>query len=135
MQKYYSAPSDLDPEINFSHDDNIFRITGVSRPENVRATYEPAIKWLSDYKTELATGYSSINKDNHLTLQLDLEYFNSSSAIFLYDIVMIIRSMKEEGIPARINWAFDPADTDSLEAGEDLSILAEIEFNYIKRQE
>ncbi|MDT8401457.1 MAG: DUF1987 domain-containing protein [Bacteroidales bacterium] len=134
MQKLYLPPSDLDPEIDFSHDENKFRISGVSRPENVRATYEAAISWLSDYKAELAAGNSPYSKENPLTLQLDLEYFNSSSAIFLYDLVMIIKAIREERIPARITWIYDPADTDSLEAGEDLSILAEMEFDYIKRQ-
>ncbi len=134
MQKLYQPPSDIDPEITLSHDENIFRISGMSSPENVRATYEPAINWLSDYRDKLKTDKSSYTEDKPLVLKLDLEYFNSSSAIFLYDMVMIIKSIKEDGIPAIISWTYDPADTDSLEAGEDLSILAEIDFEYIKRQ-
>lgn len=135
MQKFYSPPSELDPEIIFSPGERLFRISGVSRPENVRAIYEPAISWLSEYKTELASGKHGYSNEEPLKLRIDLEYFNSSSAIFLYDIVMIIKAIRGKGVPAIINWAYDPDDTDGKEAGEDLSILAEIEFEYVKRQE
>jgi hypothetical protein len=73
--------------------------------------------------------------DNPFTLQLDLEYFNSSTAKFLYDIIMVFKSIKEEGIPVAINWFYDPEDPDCLEAGEDLAILAKIDFKFIERQE
>jgi len=134
MQKLYQQPSDLDPEISFSHDEQIFRISGTSSPENVRATFEPAVNWLSEYRNKINTDKIIYTEDKPFLLQIDLEYFNSSSAIFLYDLVMIVKSMKDDDIPAIITWSYDPADSDSREAGEDLSILAEIEFEYIKRQ-
>ncbi|MBN1388848.1 MAG: DUF1987 domain-containing protein [Bacteroidales bacterium] len=134
MEKLYIAPSDFNPEIILSPHDNIFRIKGNSRPENVREIYDPVVQWLSDYKNMLISEVSSYSEDNPLSLQLDLIYFNSSTAKFLYDIVMIMKSIDEEGIPVAINWFHDPEDPDSLEAGEDLAILAEIDFKYIERQ-
>jgi hypothetical protein len=110
-------------------------IKGISRPENVRDVYEPAVKWLSEFSNELTVEDSLYNEDNPFILQMDLEYFNSSSAKFLYDLVMITREIKEKGIPTAIAWTYDPADPDIREAGEDLAILAEIDFLYIKRPE
>ena len=135
MEKLYIAPSESMPEITLSHDDNVFRIKGVSRPENVRLLYEPVVKWLSDYKEILINKDPVYSEDNPFILQLDLVYFNSSTAKFLYDIVMILKSIKEDGIPTVINWFYDPDDPDCLEAGEDLAVLAEIDFVYIERQE
>ncbi|MEE4214067.1 MAG: DUF1987 domain-containing protein [Bacteroidales bacterium] len=134
MQKLYQAPTELDPEIILSHEEKIFRISGTSSPENVRATYEPAIEWMRNYRNMLKTDRPVFTDDDPLVLELDLEYFNSSSAIFLYELVMIIKAIEKDGVPAIIRWSFDPADTDSREAGEDLAILAEMEFEYTNKK-
>ena len=134
MEKLYLAPTELDPEITLSHEEKIFRISGTSSPENVRATYEPAIEWMSKYRNMLKTGSSGFTDDKPLVLEIDLEYFNSSSAIFLYELVMIVKAIEKNGVPAIIRWYFDPADTDSREAGEDLAILAEMDFEYANKK-
>ncbi|MFO7853297.1 MAG: DUF1987 domain-containing protein [Bacteroidota bacterium] len=135
MENLYIPPSEVMPEITLSHKDNIFRIRGCSRPENVREMYEPVLTWLSDYKKKLITGRSIYTENNPLIFQLYLEYFNSSTVKFLFDIIMIMKSLEEEGIPIAIHWFYDPEDPDSREAGEDLAGLAEIGFKYIERQE
>ncbi len=134
MQKLYRAPTELDPEITLSHEEKIFRISGTSSPETVRATYEPAIEWMNSYRNMLKTDRPVFTYDDPLVLELDLEYFNSSSAIFLYELVMIIKAIEKDGVPAIIRLSFDPADTDSREAGEDLAILAEMEFEYTNKK-
>jgi hypothetical protein len=133
MEKLYIAPTEFSPEIILAPYDNIFRINGCSRPENVREIYDPVVQWLSDYKNKLMNDNSEYNDYHPFTLQLDLEYFNSSTAKFLFDIVMIMKSIKEEGIPVAINWFYDSDDYDCREAGEDLAILAEIDFTYIEK--
>lgn len=133
MQELHIKSSDMNPEILFSPDKNTFIIKGISRPENVRDIYEPALNWLTEYRDKLLHGNSPYTEDNPFILQMNLEYFNSSSAKFLYDLVMVTRSIKENGIPTAIAWTYDPADTDIREAGEDLAILAEMDFLYIKR--
>lgn len=117
-----------------SHNDNTFFIRGNSRPENARAIYEPLIQWLGEYKKILAADKSAYDRDNPFILQLDLEYFNSSSAKFLYDITILTGSFRENNIPVAIAWTYDPSEPESREAGQDLAELAEIEFVYIKRQ-
>jgi hypothetical protein len=133
MQRLYRAPTELDPEITLSHEEKIFRISGSSSPENVRTTYEPAIRWMSNYRNMLEKDRLGFSEKNPLVLEINLEYFNSSSAIFLYELVMIIKAIRENGVPAKIKWYFDPADADSREAGEDLAILAEMDFEYANK--
>lgn len=135
MEKLYSPASLLKPEIMLSPEDNTFIIRGNSRPENASAVYEPLIQWLGEYKNILAADSPLYNSENPFILQIDLEYFNSSSAKFLYDIVVLAGSFTEKDIPVAIAWTYDPSDPESREAGEDLAELAEIEFVYIKRQD
>ncbi len=135
MEKLYVSGSEFIPEINLSPEDNVFSITGISRPENIRLIYEPVIDWMTEYKTVLADDYSVYSEESPFIFKLDLEYFNSSTVKFLFDIIRIVKSMREEGIPIVIQWFYDRDDQDCLEAGEDLAALAEIDFTYIERQQ
>ncbi|MDZ7738123.1 MAG: DUF1987 domain-containing protein [Bacteroidales bacterium] len=135
MEKLYSPATNLNPEILLSPEDNAFIIKGNSRPENAGAVYEPLIQWLKEYKNTLTGNDPVYNRDNPFILQLDLEYFNSSSAKFLYDIAVLAGSFTEKNIPVAIAWTYDPSDPETREAGEDLAELAEAEFVYIKRQD
>jgi len=135
MNKYHIEPSDMSPEILLDPDNNTFIIRGTSGPEDVRGIYFPVIKWLTDFRTHiLSAANSDFTEEKPFIMQFDLSYFNSSSAKFLYDIVHELRSMKESGIPVAVTWHYDEEDTDMMEAGEDLSYLAEFEFVYLKKQ-
>ena len=83
MEKLYIAPSESMPEITLSHDDNVFRIKGVSRPENVRLLYEPVVKWLSDYKEILINKDPVYSEDNPFILHFHCILINSSISFSL----------------------------------------------------
>ena len=136
MEKFYLQATELSPEILFSPAQGKFLIKGNSRPEDVRELYWPVIEWLNSYLDYLSEGSNNkYNDSNPLTFEFDLEYFNSSSAKFFYDIVMTIRKFPGANIPVRILWKYEEEDTDMKEAGEDLAILAEIEFEYIQKED
>ena len=94
MEKLFITGGDSHPEILFSPKDNIFRIKGISRPEDARSVFHPAITWLSDfYKDLLINGEINYSLEDPFIIQLDLSYFNSSSAMFLFDIIMVLKKM------------------------------------------
>ncbi len=134
MQELNIPPSDISPEIILSHKENIFLIKGQSRPENVREVYEPVLEWLDEYKNVISTEESIYTREDPFILQFNLEYFNSSTAKYLYDIIMIIKSLKDTNVPVAVTWFYDPAETEGREAGEDLASLADLEFVFMKRQ-
>lgn len=135
MQKYYLSPTSITPEIHLSPDENIFFIRGISSPEDVRALYYPVADWLKDYINEISDGKSKgFTTDDPLKFQVDLEYFNSSSAKFIYDILLEIKRGMESGIPVQIEWHHDKEDADLKEAGEDIALLAEIDIIYIPKK-
>ncbi len=132
MQKLQISPSDTTPEIQFSPEENIFFIRGISSPEDVRAMYYPVIDWIKafidDYLDKRHTIFTS---EVPLKFQFDLEYFNSSSAKFLYDICMELKRLNTFEIPFIVEWSHEEADIDLKEAGEDIALLAGMEFKYI----
>ena len=134
MQKLFIQQTHSTPEIHFSPDENIFIIQGRSTPEDVRAMYYPVVEWTKALVNDTLDGkYKSFNAESPLDFKIDLSYFNSSSAKFLYDILMEIQRLFKAGIPVNVSWYYDEEDTDMKEAGFDISQFVEMEFKYIPK--
>jgi hypothetical protein len=129
MKSYLQRATDLTPEITLIPEENKFIIAGKSAPEDVRGLYYPVIEWMEEF-------VAGVRKENiysdekPLLLKLDLEYFNSSSAKFIYDILSQLRDLNNEGVPVDIEWYYDEEDIDLREAGEDMALLCELPFRY-----
>ena len=129
MQKFYNSPTPITPEIHLSPEENIFLIRGKSSPEDVREIYYPVVEWIKIFIDDILEGEINIySPENPLKFQIDLEYFNSSSAKFIYDILLELKRLSQSGIPVNIEWYHDYEDIDLKEAGADLALLAEMEF-------
>ncbi len=133
MERLEINKTEFSPEIILDHDKKTFSIKGNSRPEDVRELYFPVIEWMHNYRLFLKKAGSYYSDSDPLIFEFDLEYFNSSTAKFLYDIVEALKQIKEDGVSIEIAWLWDKEDTDMKEAGEDLSYLSEIDFAYITR--
>lgn len=129
MKSFRHKATDLTPEIILAPDENKFVIAGKSAPEDVRGLYYPVIEWMEEFANELRKGHSYTDK-TPLKIKLDLEYFNSSSAKFLFDIFAQLRDLNTSGVPVDVEWHYDEEDIDLREAGEDLSLLCEMPFRY-----
>jgi hypothetical protein len=134
MQTLFIEHTENTPEINFSPEENIFLIRGKSSPEDVRALYYPVIEWIKIFIDDLLEGeYMNFNQENPLNFQIDMSYFNSSSAKFFYDIFCELKRVTTSDIPIAIKWYYDEEDLDMRDAGNDISQLAELEFTYIPK--
>jgi len=134
MQKLNIERTALTPGIRFSPDENVFFIRGTSSPEDVRALYYPVTDWIRKFTEEVLNGkYKSFSNENSLRFQIDLNYFNSSSAKFFYDILLELNKLPYAGVPVNVEWYYDEEDTDMKEAGADISLLVEMEFTFIAK--
>ncbi len=124
-------PTNTTPFINFDPEKGTMEISGYSRPENVRIFYEPVLNWLETLKSNLLDKIKSEERIDPINFNFKLIYFNSSSAKFLYDVVIILNEIQHFDIPLSINWYYDKEDSELREAGEDLSELAQGKFNFI----
>ncbi|MGD0753627.1 MAG: DUF1987 domain-containing protein [Bacteroidales bacterium] len=135
MQKLYIKPTSTTPEVNFSPEENIFLIGGISSPEDVRAMYYPVIEWVVAFVNELIEGKNkSYAPGCPLKFKTDLIYFNSSSAKFLYDIFIELKRLIPRGIPVIVEWYYEEEDIDLKEGGMDIALLAEMEFLFIPKK-
>jgi len=132
MEKLIIDPTHITPAIILSPDDNNFSINGMSAPEDVRALYYPVIEWMNKFHEEVLSGnYKTFTDTNALVFKIDLNYFNSASAKFLFDILLALKKVADAGISTIIEWYYEEDDIDMKEAGEDISELVEMELKYI----
>ena len=117
------------PRIYFSPSESRFEIMGKSAPEDVRGLYYPVIAWVNEFIKETKSN-NPFTRENPLILSLDLDYFNSSSAKFLYDIITGLKELKAGGVPLIVEWHYEHDDSDLREAGEDMAVLSQIEFKF-----
>lgn len=135
MQKLYIAPTRNSPEIIFSPEENNFIISGTSAPEDVRALYYPVIAWFKEFSKELSEKEElTFTIHNPLRFRIDLKYFNSSSAKFLFDILVELKNLITSGTPTIVIWYFEKDDPDLKEAGKDMSDIAGMKFEFNEKK-
>ena len=98
-------------------------IKGECYPENIAEWSGPVLEAL---KKTLGDANAAFNVD------IELYYFNSSSAKFLFDFFEFLEESSEEGKKIKINWRYRVEDDTMLEAGEDFQEdITACEFNLV----
>lgn len=133
MEKLHFEQTQHTPEILFDPDGNEFFIDGVSRPEDVREFYYPIIEWFNRLELAIEENQYQFPSARPLNLKVSLEYFNSSSAKFLFDIFLKLKELRDKGQSVHVQWCYEEEDTDMLEAGEEMAEIAEMDFEYIEQ--
>ena len=123
MGKFHIESTSRTPKIDFDSDTHILLIEGRSLPENTQQFYESAISWINNYNPEAGT---------KILLEMKFTYLNSSSLIALLSIVLNLKKHTNRNCTLNIKWFYEEDDEDLLISGEDISHVAEIEFEYIE---
>ena len=85
-------------------------LRGECYPENISEWSAPVLEGLEDI-IKLETGTFKVS--------IELYYFNSSSAKFLFDFFEFLDDKADEGVSIVINWRYRAEDDTMQEAGED----------------
>ncbi len=122
------------PAIYLDHHENEFLFKGESRPEDVSGFYRPIIEWFDQWRNYLYFVSNKYEEDIHLQVNFQLEYFNSSSAKYLMEIVLKIDEINkmDANVVVSINWIYEEQDEDIYNAGIDFEDLTNVKFNFVK---
>ena len=132
MEELNIKGTEKSPRVLFDPDNRKFELEGNSRPENVREFYFPIIERLKSYfEKHLENGDLENFKDNPVKFIFKLEYFNSSSAKFISDLLILIGNYSRKGITVKIYWYFDQGDENIMEVVEDFSEMIDVPFQMI----
>lgn len=130
MEPLYIEPTEFTPKISFDPENNIFEISGFSRPENVMGFYKPILQWLEDFHSNVLASNTNYEKSN-LTLNLKMTYFNSASSKFLLDVLLEFMKFMSKGNIVDVNWYYEEGDDEILESGEEIADMLGYNFSFI----
>ena len=114
------------PTVNFNAGSGVLEIKGRSIPENSIEFYKPLLDWIEEYSQGAAS---------NTTVNIQLEYFNTSSSKCILDVFKKLEAVKNAGSDIMIQWHYEEDDEDMLEAGEDYEAIINIPFKMIEIEE
>lgn len=107
------------PEVHYQEELKRLAIRGRSLPEDAWTFYEPVIRWAKD----------QVSKNNgNLTIEIFLEYFNSSSGRYLLELLSTLEKKGRDKV--RVLWVSEPDDELMFEKGEEFSSLVDLPFEF-----
>lgn len=98
------------PQIDLNYPSGELILSGKSIPEKPAALYDPVLNWVTEYIK---------NPRPTTNLRLNLEYFNTASAIWLAKIVQTLSSIRDSEYTLMIHLYFNIEDFENMET-EDL---------------
>lgn len=111
------------PSVNFDSASGILQLKGRSIPENSIEFYKPLVEWLDEYAAK---------PQPKTAVNIQLEYFNTSSSKCLLDLFKKLETMHKNGNEIMIRWYYEEDDEDMLEAGEDYQSIINVPFKMIE---
>jgi len=123
--------SSVSPKVHFSAQERLLEISGYSRPENARDFYNPLIKWIEELKDWYMKNQSASHAEPFI-FSFKYIYFNSSSAKFIFDIILQVSEIQKAGVPVNVFWYYDEDDDELREAGEELSEMAHTPLQFVE---
>lgn len=119
--QYFQSATTTTPEVSMDLTRGRIQLVGRSNPVNGARFYSPVINALRNKAVQ----------PKKMSVDVCLEYFDSSSSRCLYDMFVQLKKMKEWGSRVKVNWFYDPSDDDMLETAADYSEIVDLEFNFI----
>jgi len=122
MDNYKIEGSPKTPSIVFDLQSGVLEIKGRSIPENSIEFYKPLVDALDKYSTGAKPS---------TTVNVQLEYFNTSSSKCILDVFKKLEGIHKGGSAVIINWHYEEDDEDMLEAGEDYQAIINVPFKMV----
>lgn len=114
------------PSIHFDATAGKLELKGRSIPENSVEFYKPLNEWIDNYGK---------NPLSNTTVDVKLEYFNTSSSKCILDLFKKLESISGSKTTVAVNWYFEEDDEDMQEAGQDYQAIISLPFKIIEVEE
>ena len=133
MENLHFEPTHNTPLINCDATTNTITISGESRPENVRAFYSNVFTWIDTYEKLLFYLASLSKHEKAITLNLKLDYFNSSSLKVFMELINRLDKLSKgiNNMKLTVNWFYDLDDDDMLDSGKEFEKMTGVKMNFI----
>lgn len=117
------ASSNYTPEVHMSAHTGQFSIKGRSLPENINDFYHQLQDWLEEYARE---------PQEETRLDIFFEYYNSSTARKLIELIFILEDIHASGNKVEVVWNYQKGDALLQENGEEIMSVVELPFTMVE---
>ncbi len=131
MEALIIEATESSPAVKFDIVSNLFIISGKSRPENTGKFYSPIIDWVTKFEEVLTSRKNEKTDNATVVLVINMEYFNSISAKYILDIILILKDFVLKGHKIAIEWHYSKSDDDMLDTGKEFSNMVNLTFDFI----
>lgn len=126
VDKFVVEASAKTPTVELDADTGVLLFRGRAIPENTIDFFQPINKWVEQYCQ---------HPQEETTLQIRLEYFNTSSSKCILDLFRKFEMLHRERSKVSVQWFYEAGDEDMEEAGEDYQAIVELPFYMIEVEE
>ncbi|CAG1000511.1 MAG: DUF1987 domain-containing protein [Bacteroidetes bacterium] len=126
MENLYIKGTFKTPTLSFNFEKGELDISGRSLPEHSIEFYKEAMQWLDKYIE---------NPKPETVVNVQLEYFNTSSSKVILDIFKKIELLHSKGNKVTVNWYYEEDDTDMQEQGETFAEIIKVPIKHIAVKE
>jgi hypothetical protein len=98
-------------------------ISGESFMEDVDDFFAPIFKWFNEFQSD--------NQLYSITINIHLTYFNTSSSKALFDMMLILKKIKDTGKKIIVNWHCDADDFEMEDDIIDITIDSGLDINLL----
>lgn len=121
MEPVYRTKTQDTPDVILDRDKNKFYFAGRSLSENPVEFYLPLVRWFDQYLEQ------PVEKT---VVEFQFEYYNSSSARILANILGKLENLHKSGSRVEIHWYYKVNDKDMLESGQRYAEAFALPFYY-----
>ena len=100
----------------------LIELEGVSYPQDAADFFNPVYEWLENYIDQVGAA---------ITLNLRINYLNTSSTKCLFDFIDRMEEYYQEGKEVKINWYYEQDDEDIKETGLEFQEDMELPFELL----
>jgi len=103
----------------------LIELRGSSIMEDPHAFYDPVMAWIYDY----------VKNPKDTLVNIDLEYFNTSSAKILLILFKALSKINKSGFNLEVNWHYDKDDDDIRDTGHNFAVMSNVKFNFLEKNQ
>ena len=108
--------------IHCDSETGVISMVGISYPQDAADFFNPVFDWVESYIREIV---------GQITLNLHIDYLNTSSTKCLFDFIDRLEHYYKEGNDAQVNWYHEDHDDDIKETGLEFQEDMELPFTLI----
>jgi hypothetical protein len=113
------------PGVDFNFSENHLAMRGEAYPEDAAAFFGPLIKAVASHCEAI--------RGQELRVAFQLDYFNTSSAKALMNLIQVLENAGRAGTLVEVRWYYQSDDDVMREFGEDFSTeLGHVDFHLIE---